>query len=142
MKPRRLTLRRLPPITYPVRVLVATAAPANFPPLDIDGELARLQTATADLQARGLIELERLEHASLIALQRRLRAKDYHVFHFIGHSDYDAANKQGVLAFEDETDPQKASIITGISLGREIGEETTKFLRLATSAIPQPASMT
>jgi hypothetical protein len=121
----QLTLRRLPPITYPLRVLVATASPASFPDLDTDGEWARLQAATTDLQARGLLELERLDHASLIGLQRRLRAKEYHIFHFVGHSDYDAANEQGVLAFEDESDPQKANIVTGIALGREIGEETT-----------------
>ncbi len=112
-------------ITMPLRVLVMISAPANFPTLDVEGEWTRLQEATASLRERGLLQLERLESATLIALQRRLRAEDFHVFHFVGHSDYDAKSQQGFLVFEDETERSKGQIISGQALSRELAEENT-----------------
>lgn len=121
----QLTLRRPLNITIPLRVLVMISTPKGLPELDVEGEWQRLNEATADLQRRGLLLLERLDSATLIDLQRKLRAGEYHVFHFIGHSDFNATTQQGVLVFEDELDPDKAKIITGAALGRELGEENT-----------------
>ncbi len=112
-------------IRYPVRVLVMISAPADYPSLDVEGEWRRLNEATAELQTRGLMILERLDSATLIALQRRLRRSEYHVFHYIGHSDYHPETGQGLLAFESEADETKTQVITGEALGRELGEETT-----------------
>ncbi len=112
-------------ISLPLRVLVMISAPQDFPALDVEGEWQRLQEATAPLRERGLLELERLDTATLIALQRRLRAEDYHVFHYIGHSDYDPASQQGVLVFENERDNNKGQIIGGEALSRELAEEST-----------------
>jgi hypothetical protein len=121
----QLTLRRPLNITIPLRVLVMISAPRGLPELDVEGEWQRLQEATADLQARGLLLLERLDDATLIALQRKLRSNEYHVFHYIGHSDFNASTQQGVLVFEDELDHDKPHVITGEALGRELGEENT-----------------
>ncbi len=112
-------------ITMPLRVLVMISAPEDYPTLDVEGEWQRLQEATAPLQARGLLQLERLDTATLIALQRRLRAADYHIFHYIGHSDYDADTQQGVLIFESERDSKQGQIISGTALSRELAEEST-----------------
>ena len=109
----------------PLRVLVMISAPQDFPALDVEGEWQRLQEATAPLRERGLLQLERLDTATLIALQRRLRAEDYHIFHYIGHSDYDPASQQGVLVFENERDNNKGQIISGTALSRELAEEST-----------------
>ena len=121
----QLNIRPPVPIKYPLRVLVMISAPSDFPELDVEGEWVRLNEATADLRARGLMVLERLDSATLIALQRRLRSAEYHIFHFIGHSDYDAVSGQGVLVFERESDESKGQIISGASLGRELGEENS-----------------
>lgn len=121
----QLTLRRPLNITLPLRVLVMISTPKGLPELDVEGEWQRLNEATADLQRRGLLLLERLDSATLIALQRTLRANEYHIFHFIGHSDFNASTQQGVLVFEDDADPDRARIITGEALGRELGEENT-----------------
>ena len=121
---RQLNIRPPVPVTLPLRVLVLISAPIDLPTLNVEGEWQRLQAATTELQKHGVIALERLEAATLIALQRRLRAEDYHVFHFIGHSDYDAKNQQGVLILESETD-RRAHLITGDALAREIGGEST-----------------
>ena len=121
----QLDVRPPATIRYPIRVLVMISAPADYPTLDVEGEWKRLNEATAELQTRGLMILERLDSATLIALQRRLRRTEYHVFHYIGHSDFDAATAQGLLAFESEADETKGQVISGEALGRELGEETT-----------------
>lgn len=121
----QLDVRPPAALTYPIRVLVMISAPADFPALDVAGEWTRLNEATADLQQRGLMILERLDSATLIALQRRLRRGEYHIFHFIGHSDYDAETGQGLLIFERENDESRAQVISGASLARELGEETS-----------------
>jgi CHAT domain-containing protein len=111
------------PVILPLRVLVMISAPRDLPTLDVEDEWQRLNEATATLQARGLLELERLEQATLIALQRRLRAEDYHVFHYIGHSAYNDTTGS-VLALEHEDDAL-AQLVPGAALARELGEETT-----------------
>ena len=121
----QLNVRPPAAITMPLRVLVMISAPKDFPELDVEGEWQRLQEATAPLRDRGVLELERLDTATLIALQRRLRVADYHIFHFIGHSDYDAASQQGVIVFENERDLNKGQIISGMALSRELAEEST-----------------
>ncbi len=121
----QLDVRPPAAITMPLRVLVMISAPSDFPALDVEGEWQRLQDATSPLRDKGLLELERLDTATLIALQRRLREADYHIFHYIGHSDYDAGSQQGVLVFESERDTSKAQIISGEALSRELAEEST-----------------
>lgn len=120
-----LSVRPPAPITMPLRVLVVISSPADHAKLDVEGEWTRLQDATAELRANGLLEIARLEKATLIALQRRLRREVFHVVHYVGHSDYDAAEGQGYLVFEHETDPTKSQIVSGAALGRELGEEST-----------------
>ena len=119
----QLTTRPPVPVVLPLRVLVMISAPRDFPALSVEDEWQRLNEATADLQARGLLALERLEQATLITLQRRLRAEDYHVFHYIGHSAYKTTTGS-VLALEHEDDAF-AQLVPGAALARELGEETT-----------------
>lgn len=121
----QLNVRPPAAVTMPLRVLVMISAPQDFPVLDVEGEWQRLQEATAPLRERGLLELERLDSATLIALQRKMRAETFHIFHYIGHSDYDAASQQGVLVFENEKDESKGQIISGTALSRELAEEST-----------------
>lgn len=52
------------------------------------------------MSGRGSIHFDRLEEASLTALQRRLRRDAYHIVHFIGHGAYDTRNQEGVLILE------------------------------------------
>src|SRR6185503_2133694 len=53
-------------------------------------------------EERDLVVLERLEQASLPALQRQLRRGAYHILHFMGHGTFDARTQDGVLMMEDE----------------------------------------
>ncbi|MCI0693454.1 CHAT domain-containing protein [candidate division KSB1 bacterium] len=86
----------------PLRVLVMISSPANYPKLDVEAEWAKLKEAFEDLESRGLAKLERLEEATLAALQKRLQNGEYHIFHFIGHGVFDERSQDGSLILEDE----------------------------------------
>ena len=119
-----LSVRTPVPVTLPLRALVMIAAPEGYEPLDVAGEWDRLQAATEDLQKRGLLVLERMEDATLISLQRRLRARDFHIFHYIGHSVFDELTAQGLLVFEQEQ-TKRAQLVSAASLARELGDESS-----------------
>ena len=59
---------------------------------------------------------ERLEAATLTALQRKLRRGAYHIFHFIGHGEFDEAAQDGVLLLEEE-ETGRGRPVTGQDLG-------------------------
>jgi Tol biopolymer transport system component/nucleoside phosphorylase len=87
----------------PLRVLVMISSPTDYPELLVEDEWAKLGQVLGDLERRGLVTLERLERASLDALQRRLRRASYHIFHFIGHGEFDRRSQDGLLVLEDQT---------------------------------------
>lgn len=123
--PRTLVIRPRPRFSQPLRVLVMVSSPSDMPPVDVEAEWKVLNEATASLQSRGLIVLERLEDASLRTLQRVLRAADYHVFHYIGHSTFDQTTGQGMLALEDPLGEGSVYPVRGEDLARELSEENT-----------------
>ena len=86
-------------VTPPIRVLVMISSPTDFPALDIEAEWTRLNEALADLISRNQIAVDRLDDATLEALQRRLRRERYHIFHFIGHGEFDDNSQEGALIF-------------------------------------------
>jgi hypothetical protein len=97
----------------PLRLLVMISSPSDYPTLDVEQEWRTLTDALAPLQAAGQVAMERLEAASLAALQPQLRREEFHVFHFIGHGGYRPDWGDGVLVMEDARGP-----------GREVpGEE-------------------
>lgn len=89
-------------VTPPIRALVMISSPSDYPSLDVEAEWTKLTAALADLQASGQISIDRLNNATLPALQRRLRKAQYHMFHFIGHGEFDQAAQEGVLLLEDD----------------------------------------
>ncbi|MFO0606361.1 MAG: CHAT domain-containing protein [Polyangiales bacterium] len=98
-----------------LRMLVASASPRDLPPLDVQGELARLRRALGALQASGRFEVVPLEHATLETLQSKLRGGDHHLFHFIGHGE------RGGVMLEDEDDG--ARLLTAEALGALLADE-------------------
>jgi hypothetical protein len=86
-------------VNLPVHILVAMATPTDLPWLDSDQEWNALHNALRHLIKLGAVTLERLEMASLPALQASLRARPYHVLHVIGHGAVLESGGQGVLSF-------------------------------------------
>jgi tetratricopeptide (TPR) repeat protein len=85
----------------PLRILVMISSPSDCPQLDVEREWAKLREALGDLERQVLVGLERLEEATLAALQRWLRRGEYHIFHFIGHGGFDQQAQDGVLSLEN-----------------------------------------
>lgn len=126
----QLNIRAAVSLDPPLRVLVMIASPEQIDgtklgKLDVEGEWTRLEEATAELRRSGQLEIVRLERATQRALQQRLRTGDYHIFHYIGHSDFDDLAEQGVLIFESESDPARGVKVSASALGLELGEEST-----------------
>jgi tetratricopeptide (TPR) repeat protein len=88
----------------PLKILVMISSPYDYPKIDVEQEWAKLREALRGLEREGLLTLERLEKATLSILQRRLRQKDYHIYHFIGHGRFDKQALDGELILEDENE--------------------------------------
>ena len=89
--------RRLPEVTGPLQILAVVSGPSDVVELDTGREQATLEHALAELTAKGALEIHWLEKATLPELQRELRKRDHHIFHFIGHGGYDSAPEDGIL---------------------------------------------
>jgi YVTN family beta-propeller protein len=119
------------PVQPPLQVLVLVASPTDFPPLDVDGEWARLHEALGDLQRAGRVRLERAPGGTMAELQRQLRRGQHHVFHYIGHGRYDPELGDGQLAMEGPTG--RAQPISGSDLGALLHDHRTLRLGLLNS---------
>ena len=107
-------------VTEPLRVLVLVSKPNDAAHLQVDLEWEQLQEALADLTRAGQVKLDLLTSASLQALENRLQQaadaqQPYHVFHFIGHGDFNSAKREGGLLFADEQG--RSHPVTGEILG-------------------------
>jgi len=84
----------------PLRILVALASPFDQPPLEVEEEWRSLQRGLSGLLEQGVVEVQRVERATIGNLQRQLRQKEYHIFHFVGHGGFDEISQAGFLCFE------------------------------------------
>jgi hypothetical protein len=105
----------------PLRVLVMIANPNDYPALDVEMEWQNLKKAVSVLEERGLLTLERLEAATPVTLIHRLRRKDYHIFHFIGHGGFDDDSQDGLLMLENDNGMGKP--LSGQYLGTILHDE-------------------
>jgi CHAT domain-containing protein len=105
------------PIGAKLRILVMISSPNDpmFPKLDVEAEYRRIEGALSDLRRRGLVDVYKVEKATLTELQRTLRTGDFHIFHFIGHGDFDRDTQEGVLILEDSD--ENADRVTGSEIG-------------------------
>jgi hypothetical protein len=85
----------------PLSILGVVSNPQGVPPLQVEKEWQHLQDGLSGLLSRGLVDLQRLETATLRALQTHLRRSTVHILHFIGHGYFDPTEDQGGLVFED-----------------------------------------
>ena len=115
------------PVSPPLRMLVMISSPSDFAALDTQDEWQRLNTALQPLIEGGLLDLDLLDHADLLTLQRKLRQETYHIFHFIGHGAFDEINQDGMLMFCDEKG--RGMPLSGQNLGAILHDH--RSLRLA-----------
>ena len=127
-------------VVPPLRILAAISSPRDYSPLDVTTERDKLERALresirGDLLAGNRVVVEWLTRqegeSTLVALQRILRRGDYHVFHFIGHGQFDPRGEQGALILEDADG--RGTAISGERLGNYLRDEirVARTLRLA-----------
>ena len=104
----------------PLRILGMTASPKGLPKLDVALEKRRMETALADLQAKGLVSLTWTEGETWRDLQRVMRFGPWHIFHFIGHGGFDSANDEGFVALSDQDG--QAHHLSATFLGRLLAD--------------------
>jgi hypothetical protein len=74
------------------------ASPRDLDPLDVEHEKGLMDEAIEDLQANGLVELSWLEGDTWRDLLRAMRREGpWHIFHFVGHGDFDLTAQEGSL---------------------------------------------
>ena len=108
-------------VTPPLRVLVMLSNPSDVDCLDVEKEWQKLKEAVGYLEERKLLIVERMHHATLSELQRRLRREQYHIFHFVGHGSFDQTTEESVLALEDEDGRKR--LVSGPDLGIYLRDE-------------------
>jgi tetratricopeptide (TPR) repeat protein len=87
----------------PLRILGMVASPRDLDPLDVEHEQGLMDEAIEDLQADGFVKLTWLEGETWRDLQRAMRRDGpWHVFHFVGHGDFDMAAQEGLIAFTEK----------------------------------------
>ncbi len=123
------SLRRLPvEVPQPLRILGMVSSPGDVASLDVENEKEQLESACERLRASGLLEIEWVHEASLSGLLDCLKSGTrYHVFHFMGHGDFDEQAEDGVLLFEGHAG--RSQRVPGAKLGTIIRDHHT--LRLA-----------
>jgi len=91
------------------------SSPIGYDALGVDKEWSNLKAALGKMSP-GLVEVERTEKATLMALQERLsEGRQYHIFHYIGHGGLDPQTGKSLLVMED--DHRQARFVDGPQLG-------------------------
>jgi len=102
-------------ILPPLNILVMVSSPNDAALLDVEQEWGNLRKELKELENSGRVKLDRLDQATPLALQRKLRQKQYHVFHFIGHGQYSVQQKNGMLILAD--DHEQSHLTTSQDIG-------------------------
>jgi hypothetical protein len=103
---RYLDLESPPPalsVEPPLRLLGMVSQPRGdgWAALDVELERAKLEQALAPLVKDGYVQLRWLPGSTLRDLQREVaHGDDFHVFHYIGHGDFDDRSGHGSLILE------------------------------------------
>ena len=99
-------------VPRPVRVLVALSSPTDYPKLKVDEEAGWIKSALQELEQKGLVTVKVVEHTTSLDLFRQIHLEfKPHIFHFIGHGDFDE-DGQGSLALEDGRSEAKAQLFS------------------------------
>jgi|GEM_PF-962204 len=115
----------------PLRILAMIASPQDLERLDVKHERQRLEQATKDLRARGIVELGWMRGQTWRDVQQALQGGPWHVFHFIGHGSFDPTTGESFLSFAD--DAQQADDLNAEQIGRLLANHEALGLVLLNS---------
>lgn len=87
-------------VTPPLRVLVVISNPGGAPPLDVAQERDIIEQALRPRVDQGLVQLRLLEHGLVADISQAMRDFRPHVFHFVGHGQFEG--DRAYVMLEDE----------------------------------------
>lgn len=85
----------------PLNILLMSATPSGFAPLDVNREIAVIREALADQIAAGMVAVYETANLPLNQVRALVREKHIHVLHFIGHGAFNGGNPALALAAPD-----------------------------------------
>ena len=105
----RYTPMRLPArptsVTPPLRILLVISNPNDAPPLNVMGERTIIENALENMVTDGKIVLDVVERATISNISEAMGRVRPHVFHFIGHGQFE--NEKGFAVLENESGGSK-----------------------------------
>lgn len=104
----------------PLRILGMIAIPGGLDVLDINKEKQWIENATKKLQEDGLVELTWLEGQTWRDLASAMRTGTWHIFHFIGHGEFDKKTGKGLVALANEEG--RLHLFSAVELGRLLSD--------------------
>lgn len=108
-----------PQVKPPLRILGMVSRPKDgvLAALDAQGEQAALEQRLGPLIDSGRVTLRWLERATLRALQEEINdGDDFHIFHYIGHGEYDDESNHSSLLLEHNDG--RVRHVGGLELGQ------------------------
>jgi len=87
-------------VTPPLRVLVVISNPSDVEPLDVAQEKGIIEAALRERVDQGLVKLQLLERGVVAEMTQAMRDFKPHVFHFVGHGQFEG--NQAFVMLEDE----------------------------------------
>lgn len=105
------------PVTPPLRILGVIANPTDLPRLDVERERQQLEAAIRPLVDQGRVQLTWLPGQSWRDLQQWMRPGygPWHIFHFIGHGEFDQRRDEGRIFLADEQGKSQAISATQLN---------------------------
>jgi hypothetical protein len=84
----------------PLQMLVMISDPKGLPRLKVEDEWETIDRAFKELQDAELVSIHRVPRGTVGDLQDHLARATHHVFHFIGHGDFDPRTGEAYLLME------------------------------------------
>ncbi|MCK5918158.1 MAG: CHAT domain-containing protein [Cocleimonas sp.] len=127
-------------VQLPLQILVIISSPKDLALLDVETEWKNLTSSLQALIDDNLVVIKRLATSSIRSLQHELQRKQYHVIHYIGHSDFDANSNNAFLMFEDKE--SNSAKLEAESFGKLLRDEKSIRLVILNSCEGSKASDT
>ncbi len=87
-------------VTPPLQVLVVISSPSDAHPLNVEQEKGIIQGALRERVEQGLVQLRILERGLVAEISQAMRDFRPHIFHFIGHGQFE--DDEAFVLLEDE----------------------------------------
>jgi len=109
-------------IKLPLRILGMAVVPPGLGSIDVRTERQKMDVAVSKLGS-GLVKIEWVNGTSIQDLREALSVNRHHVFHFIGHGDFDAQTGGGSILLLEGGEPRRVS-------GELLGQVLTSAMSL------------